>query len=465
MARSLFLHVCLSGALSVGIGTGLALWSAGRGAATARQEHAIELVRSIAATLPVGLVGRAVEGGANAKSDLEIRLRQITGSTDALAGVSLAWSGSPASAPVLLVGDAPDVPEALLVDLVTRAHRDRTCVVATASSPRLLAVVPTAAVSGRAAAALVFVLAERHYPQSPLSYWPLVVGVLLAVAGAAVVRHRFGMPIAKARLQDTELEQRVAVRTRDLVNLNRLQEEQVANTVHELRTPLTTILASLSILHEGVAETEAERTQFLENAITATRHMTFLCNDILDTAAFEAGKLRMDLGPCNVRDLLTEAESLMRPIAMSRDVELRVEAPDQHLTAIGDRGRVMQVIFNLVSNAVKYSPAGRQVILRAQAATTSLAFEVEDEGIGVPVAARGMLFTKFSRVHDNDSTVPGTGIGLYLCRILVEHMDGSIGFDERETGTGSVFWFTLPMLRSSIAPPIVGGVLTSSRPS
>jgi len=305
--------------------------------------------------------------------------------------------------------------------------------------------------------------------------WPLAFGLALTGVLAAWVRRRFCRPLAAieattaqalagdaaptatalasavaelaaaARRAQSSIDEQVATRTQKLATHAQQQEEQVAHTVHELRTPLTTILASLSILDDGVAETEAERESFLRNAITATRHMTFLCNDILDTAAFEAGRLRMDIGPCDVQEILVEAENIMRPIAISRDIALCVEAPHERRTVSGDRSRILQVIFNLVGNAVKYSRDRGRVTLRAQQAANVLAFEVEDDGIGVPVAARSKLFTKYGRVHAPGATVPGTGIGLYLCRILVEHMGGTIGFDEREGGTGSVFWFTLPL--------------------
>lgn len=494
VARSLFLHVCLGGAVSVGVGVGLALWSAGHAAAITARQHALDLASVIATALPWETVDSALDSRTDAIEQLATTTRRLTARARAVRSVvflSAAAGDTPATARVL-VGAAFTLPRALLDALAARALTERQAIWAPTDTEVDMAAVPVITPRGATLGVVVVGYDSADGSAPPLSYWPLALGLFLAAAAASAVRHRFGRALAvietattgtggvesavtadtlalgvarlaqRARLAEDELEHRVRARTRELADQNRLQEEQVANTVHELRTPLTTILASLSILHDGVAETEEERRQFLDNAMTATRHMTFLCNDILDTAAFEAGKLRIDIAPCDVQDLLAEADSIMRPLAISRDVTLRVEEAPPELMMSGDRSRILQVLFNLVGNAVKYSRTGGQVTLRAQQAGNSMAFEVEDDGIGVPVAARGKLFTKYSRVHDKDSSVPGTGIGLYLCRILVEQMGGSIGFDEREAGTGSVFWFTLPLSRKSRTPPVGPGVLATS---
>ncbi|MEZ5967339.1 MAG: HAMP domain-containing sensor histidine kinase [Planctomycetota bacterium] len=491
VARSLFLHVCLGGALGAGLGSGLATWSSGQAAATAAREHALDVAWAVGAALPTDSVEAALALRPDAAAKLEAAARRTAGKVGLARSVHLALPRSTGLTAVRLAGEAdPDLANDVTT-LASQVLHDRqpACGTRTGAIPQLAA---TPILSSSGVPLAVLVLGYAPTGSTPLSVWPLVIGLFVAAAVASIVRHRFVRAIAsieattidpgnpnapadatalaervarlaqKASLGETELEQRVRARTLEVTQQSRMQEEQVANTVHELRTPLTTIMASLSILRDGVAETEDERQQFLDNAMTATRHMTFLCNDILDTAAFEAGKLRIDIMPCDVQDLLTEAESIMRPIAMSRDIELRVDAPAEPVAASADRARVLQVVFNLVGNAVKYSRPNGHVVLRAQRAGNCMAFEVEDDGIGVPVAARGHLFTKFSRLHDKDSTVPGTGIGLYLCRILVEHMGGSIGFDEREGGTGSVFWFTLPLPRSSVTPPVGPGVLTSS---
>ena len=185
---------------------------------------------------------------------------------------------------------------------------------------------------------------------------------------------------------------------------------------------------------------------FLTQASTAARHLTFLLNDLLDTAAFDAGKLSLRMRRCFVREITTDAERLLNPLAMVRGVKLVIEHPMEDLAVIGDQGRILQVIFNLMSNALKYSPDEGVVVLRCITTREGAVFEVEDEGTGIPTAARDSLFTRFGRIESPESPgTRGTGIGLYVSRMLVELMNGSIGFRERNNDRGSVFWFSLPM--------------------
>ena len=131
--------------------------------------------------------------------------------------------------------------------------------------------------------------------------------------------------------------------------------------------------------------------------------------------------------------------------------------------AIADRARVLQVLFNLLGNALKYSRPRCHVTLRVDSDRDSVRFEVTDDGIGVPAASRDKLFTKFGRAHGSDASAAGTGIGLYLSRILVEHMRGAIGYHAAAGGQGSTFWFTLPLQRSVSTPPIGPGVTAAPK--
>jgi signal transduction histidine kinase len=254
-------------------------------------------------------------------------------------------------------------------------------------------------------------------------------------------------------IEDPTIREEVEKRTKQLEERLKSKDEFLTNTVHELRTPLTTMLASLDMLQDGYAVTPEDQKIFLDQAAVATRHLTFLINDVLDSAAFEAGKLTLDLRRCFLREITQDVERLMVPLAKAHRVNLVIEHPLDDLAVIGDQGRILQVIFNLVSNSVKYSAERSKVVLRAIATSAGAVFEVEDEGIGVPMAARKSLFTRFSKVHSPDKPgVPGNGIGLYVSRMLVELMNGCIGFRERDEGQGSVFWFTLPIARADLRP-------------
>lgn len=483
-ARELFLHACLTGAVSVGVGCGLALWSGACAAREGARRQVCELGRVVTAALADdGLPDRVVSGVVGDRAHAERRLRHLLATASSLRGLQVVL-GDGSEPTWLHVGDTQGQP-ADRAGMVAEARRSGESVVDADGGTGVLVAALPLAVRASASTPVVLVHAAPALAAPPLSLWPFVLGLVLAGAGAGLARRRFGRPLAaiqatvglphadlgglargvddlaqQAALGAGELEQRVQARTRSLLDLSRTQEEQVANTVHELRTPLTSIVASLEILHGGLAETESERQQFLDNALTASRHMTLLCNDILDAAAFEAGKLRMEVEAFPVHDLLADAERLMEPLARSRDVVLRVDGPPEPLTTVGDRNRVLQVVFNLVGNAIKFTPPGGCVVLRARCSSGMAAFEVEDDGLGVPLAARGRLFTKYGRVHEAAAAVPGTGIGLYLCRILVDSMGGSIGYEPREPQGGSVFWFTLPQHRPVAATAAAGADVT-----
>ena len=293
-----------------------------------------------------------------------------------------------------------------------------------------------AAILASAGTGLVVILLAQS--RNPLSVALVILTCALAAGLAA--RVAVGDTARPASASDAEQ------RTRRLEERIRDKDELLTNTVHELRNPLSTVLASLGMLQDGHAETPEEQKSFLTQASTAARHLTFLLNDLLDTAAFDAGKLSLRMRRCDLREITTDAERLLNPLALARGVRLVIEHPTEDLAVIGDQGRILQVIFNLVSNALKYSPDAGVVVLRAITTRTGAIFEVEDEGTGIPTAARDSLFTRFTRIESPESVgTRGTGIGLHVSRMLVELMNGSIGFRERDKDSGSVFWFSLPM--------------------
>ena len=226
---------------------------------------------------------------------------------------------------------------------------------------------------------------------------------------------------------------------------NRELRDLMAGTVHELRTPLTTVLAAIELLQGGHAKDPAEREEFLNQGLAGCHHMMFLLNDLLDHAALESGKLRLEHRDCPVGELLGEAVRLLRPFAIARGVRLQIEVPAGNPAVRGDRRRILQVAFNLLGNAMKFSPPEGKVVLRAARREATVRFEVLDEGSGVPADKRGLLFTKFGQLHQERTPAPhGTGLGLWLSRTLVEQMGGTIGYAPRTDVQGSVFWFEMP---------------------
>ena len=221
--------------------------------------------------------------------------------------------------------------------------------------------------------------------------------------------------------------------------------DALADTVHELRTPLTTVVAALEVLREGYATTDEERAVFYDQAHGAAQHMLFLVHDLLDAAALGAGRLRVDLQDCFVTDLLKDAVSMLLPSATARNCSIHVAPVDDCTAMRADPHRTRQVLFNLLSNALKYSPEGSEIQLGARVVGGDVHVEVVDAGIGVPLEKRHALFGRYSRVHGAGTVdAHGTGLGLALCRELVQRMHGDIGYRPRFDGPGSVFWFRLP---------------------
>ncbi len=252
-----------------------------------------------------------------------------------------------------------------------------------------------------------------------------------AALGAATAARRRRL----ARLQ-AEQEHARALRWRD---------ERLAHTAHELRTPLAAVATAIELLREGYAETPEDQSDFLDQAGAAVRHMAFLLNDVVDLAAIENGRLTLQVQPQPLGDLLADAERVMRLPARERGVRLHWEGPAPETVVLADRGRFLQVVFNLVANALKFSPRGAEVRCRAEVRRRTVRFEVQDRGPGVEEGRRDRLFSRFARLHeDRLPSVAGAGLGLHVSRMLVESMGGSIGHRPARGG-GSVFWFTLPL--------------------
>jgi signal transduction histidine kinase len=170
-------------------------------------------------------------------------------------------------------------------------------------------------------------------------------------------------------------------------------------------------------------------------------------NDFLDLHKIEAGRFVLRSEPLDLREVVRQQVEMFSGQSAAHELEL--EVPDGPLLLLGERDRLAQVIANLLSNAIKYSPGGGRVHVRAAERTGSIEVAVRDTGIGIPRDQQDRIFTKFFRVDSSDSRrIGGTGLGLALCREIVEAHDGEIGFESSED-EGSTFWIRVPSLQSS----------------
>ncbi len=232
---------------------------------------------------------------------------------------------------------------------------------------------------------------------------------------------------------------------------------------HELRTPLNAILGFGQIL-EMHAETYSEKDQDnIAQILKAGRHLLSLINEVLDIARIEAGYLSLSLEPTPAGSVVQEALDLVRPLAAARNIRLENEVigdnAARHLLA--DQQRLKQVLLNLLSNAVKYNREGGTVFVSCEITESApilregirhegtLRFLVRDTGAGLSPEDISKLFVSFERLGAARTQIEGTGIGLTLCKRLVEAMDGQVGV-ESELGVGSTFWVEMPLVASPL---------------
>ena len=231
----------------------------------------------------------------------------------------------------------------------------------------------------------------------------------------------------------------------ELAKASRLKSDFLANMSHELRTPLNSIIGfSDMLLTENVGPLTAVQQDFLDTVARNGRHLLQLISELLDLSKIEAGRLQLTLEPLDLRDLLREAADSVRAQAEKRRHTLEVDVPADAIGLAADNVRVRQVLLNLLSNAIKFTPDGGRVRLVGRAGNGDARVEVSDTGIGIAPADQAKLFKEFVQLDASASRhYEGTGLGLALCKRLVELHGGQIGCDSAH-GRGSTFWFTLP---------------------
>lgn len=263
-------------------------------------------------------------------------------------------------------------------------------------------------------------------------------------------------PLLGGKDEISLLDQSFHKMTQDLKELEEVKQQFVAMVSHDLRTPLTSVKGFLELLAGGVYgdlnETGEHRAGLAQRNIT---RLIGLINDLLDYEKLQSGKFSLDCREIDVASPISRSIDALRFFAEKENVGL--EVGEANLKAYADEERLVQVLVNLISNSVKFSPKGATVTVTAVPRENFVEFNVIDQGRGVPKNMQEAIFERFKQVKTTDATEKGgTGLGLPICKALVECHGGRIGVDSEE-GKGSRFWFTIPVTKpeEELSPALV----------
>jgi signal transduction histidine kinase len=238
--------------------------------------------------------------------------------------------------------------------------------------------------------------------------------------------------------------------------------EFLARTSHELRTPLNAILGYAQLLEADCREPR-NRDHATQIRI-AGQHLLSLINEVLDIGSIEAGKLTLECAPVALAPVAAEALALMRPLARQRTVDLRLDAAAPASTVVADRQRLLQVMLNVLSNAIKYGAPDSRVDISWRNAGGMVCIDIDDAGPGIAPSHRSRLFAPFDRLGAERGKTEGAGLGLAVSKALMQAMQGDIGHSGR-TGGGSRFTLTLPASLEAAAPGPASPAVHEAPPS
>ncbi len=233
-----------------------------------------------------------------------------------------------------------------------------------------------------------------------------------------------------------------------LQEAERSKQEVLAMITHDLRSPLTSLQLTLNLLASGSMDNSSEKARnMLSRADSSVGKLIQLINDLLDIDKIESGRFNLDIQEVEDASMISQATELIQHSADAR--KITIEARPANIDVHCDEERIIRVITNLLSNAIKFSPDDSKVVIATSVEGNKILFEVKDQGRGMPAGEEVKIFERYHQVDGkNEAEKKGSGLGLTICKALVEAHGGTIGATSKD-GQGSTFWFRIPIGESA----------------
>jgi PAS domain S-box-containing protein len=255
--------------------------------------------------------------------------------------------------------------------------------------------------------------------------------------------------LVSSAIRDITERKRLEIR---MLEASRLKTEFLANMSHELRTPLNAIIGFAELMHRGkVGPVSAEHKEYLGDILTSSRHLLHLINDVLDLAKVESGKIDLRLESVDLGELAREVCDILRGLSASRRLRVETQVDPEIAPVVIDPARVKQILYNYLSNAIKFTPEEGRITIRILAeGPAHFRIDVEDTGIGIAADDLGRLFVEFQQLDASTAKeFQGTGLGLALTKRLAEAQGGRVAV-RSEPGVGSTFSVLLPRVMATL---------------
>ncbi|MDO8885391.1 response regulator [Candidatus Oleimmundimicrobium sp.] len=238
--------------------------------------------------------------------------------------------------------------------------------------------------------------------------------------------------------------------------INTMKDEFVSTVSHDFRIPLTSIKGYVDLILDGEAgKFNDMQKEFLTIVKQNSDRLISMINDFLDISRIESGKMNFDIKPENIKSMIHDVVSTFQRFINEKKMEIEIKVPDKLPNILADHDRIIQVLNNLVSNSIKYTPPNGKVVVEVCEKGNYIVVSISDTGVGISTKDQEKLFTKFYRVDSSlIQETGGSGLGLSICKTIIERHGGKIWVESKEE-KGSKFSFSLPALKVEVKPELI----------